>query len=1178
MLNTYKYYIYLSSVIVFIVLFVFTATAFAADGPGFGNLTYTSGEHFRSVGTIASPESHGNVAMINGYLMVPYSSDSGGNANNGGIDFWNISNPRQPSLAFRYDNADTHGLREAHGFGFSNSFGGDHVAFQAVDGIQIWDVSRPESITMLSYLDLPGISRGDYSGNWWTFWQAPYVYVAGQGSGLYVIDASNPSSPVLVKRMQTTELNGVKPGVVNAIGNLLIVSASQGRDYLTLDISDPVNPVPKTKFTGKRGYSHHFAAGKLLTSGGDGDPEAMYVHEITHNGDISYIGRAGNGFGLDNGGYGSYQDGYFHSGFSYEYVKFDVAGLSLIDTGSAGINNSDEDFAQVIGNVVFVGNDHTGGSGLIAHQRARDLTGPSVEWVHPASGATNQALTSRVGISLSDNIELDSISPATFIVRPQGGSPLSGSYSVQFGIVNFSPDQPLQVDTTYEVVVSGLRDWAGNLGINYSSSFSTGAGGGSSNVAPRCELESVAPELVGDSISFTSSITNAASVSNYSWNFGDGSVLQSSSNFSSIDYTYSESGRFSVVLTVENTFGSSSCSQTEIIHWPINGDPSSSSTIIARNGVSYNVNPDNNSISAVNISSNAKLWERAVGESPHSLAFAGGGDIWVVNSESSSITIVSISGTVRREIALPRASRPQGIVFSPSDSSAFISLRDAARVVKIDASGAIVDSIDLGWSPRGLAVNPNGSRLFVTEFISRGGVGRVYELRTSDLSLVRTLELGFDPGPDTEASGRGVPNYLAAVVISPDGRDARVPSKKDNIARGMFRDSQPLTFDSMVRTIISKLDLVAGSEDLAARIDLNDRSMAQSLVYSPYGDLIFVATLGTNTVEVFDSRSGVLVSQVNTGLAPRGLVISGNNLIVHNFLGRSVSIVDISALLAGSSSEMQLIGEVSVVNSETLSSQVLSGKRIFYNAADRRMSLDGYVSCASCHLDGEADGQVWDFTQNGEGLRNTISLVRVDDIDRDRFHWTSNFDEIQDFEHDIRTLAGGSGFLSTSQFNATSDPLGNPKAGLSSELDALAAYVDSLDKPVRSPHRQQDGSLTAEAAIGKQLFANKSCGSCHNGLSLSDGKRHDVGTITQSSGEGIGQPLEGVGFDTPPLIGLFRSAPYLHNGEAATLEEVLSNTDHVGPLTAQGTPGNYYLSTPNRTGSIFEKAECTIRV
>ena len=80
---------------------------------------------------------------------------------------------------------------------------------------------------------------------------------------------------------------------------------------------------------------------------------------------------------------------------------------------------------------------------------------------------------------------------------------------------------------------------------------------------------------------------------------------------------------------------------------------------------------------------------------------------------------------------------------------------------------------------------------------------------------------------------------------------------------------------------------------------------------------------------------------------------------------------------------------------------MLRGKRLFYNAADPRMSRDGYIACAGCHLDGGSDGMVWDRTQFGEGLRNTIDLRGRRGAAGGRVHWSANFDEIQDFEHDI---------------------------------------------------------------------------------------------------------------------------------------------------------------------------------
>ena len=85
---------------------------------------------------------------------------------------------------------------------------------------------------------------------------------------------------------------------------------------------------------------------------------------------------------------------------------------------------------------------------------------------------------------------------------------------------------------------------------------------------------------------------------------------------------------------------------------------------------------------------------------------------------------------------------------------------------------------------------------------------------------------------------------------------------------------------------------------------------------------------------------------------------------------------------------------------------MLQGKQFFYDARDTRLARDAYMSCATCHNDGGGDGRIWDLTGLGEGLRNTITL-RGRAGGQGFLHWTGNFDEVQDFEGQIRTLAGG---------------------------------------------------------------------------------------------------------------------------------------------------------------------------
>jgi len=175
------------------------------------------------------------------------------------------------------------------------------------------------------------------------------------------------------------------------------------------------------------------------------------------------------------------------------------------------------------------------------------------------------------------------------------------------------------------------------------------------------------------------------------------------------------------------------------------------------------------------------------------------------------------------------------------------------------------------------------------------------------------------------------------------------------------------------------------------------------------------------------------------------------------------------------------------------------------------MSSEGYISCASCHIEGGSDGRVWDFTQRSEGLRNTTELRGRSGMGHGRVHWSGNFDEIQDFENDIRNFFSGTGFMSDDDFAATEDPLGvTTKAGLSDDLDDLAAYVTSLDNThlPRSPYREDDGSLSADAEFGRQVYSAMNCALCHGGEELTDSNLdllHALGTLRTTSGERLGR-------------------------------------------------------------------------
>jgi hypothetical protein len=286
-----------------------------------------------------------------------------------------------------------------------------------------------------------------------------------------------------------------------------------------------------------------------------------------------------------------------------------------------------------------------------------------------------------------------------------------------------------------------------------------------------------------------------------------------------------------------------------------------------------------------------------------------------------------------------------------------------------------------------------------------------------------------------------------------------------------------------------------------------------------------------------------------------------NRFFSQDFMGRSVTVRDAFPLLVENRTTLPHLTTTASVATELLTAPVLLGKQIFYNAADPRMSADSYISCATCHVDGGHDGRVWDFTGRGEGFRRTTDLRGRTGLGHGAVHWSGNFDEIQDFEHDIRGPFGGTGFLNLSpqQFAAQHPSPASGKNGLSTDLDALAAYVSSLTPAhtPRSPTRSSNGTYTAAAVRGQAVFAAQNCATCHTGTGFTNSTQMNVGTQSTISGLRLGQTLTGI--DTPTLHGLHATRVYLHHGQAESLTDVFAYAGGALRLASQAQ----YLTTVN---------------
>jgi DNA-binding beta-propeller fold protein YncE len=677
--------------------------------------------------------------------------------------------------------------------------------------------------------------------------------------------------------------------------------------------------------------------------------------------------------------------------------------------------------------------------------------------------------------------------------------------------------------------------------------------------AIEAEVPDRAPSVFGAPARFRALVNEAVGVIQYRWDFGDGERTEYVTDLSEVEHTYAQPGHYPIIVIVRDEASFTSVSFVHTVHRPLlAGRPSSSASIVydpVRNVV-CNVNPDNDTVSFIDAQSLVKIGELGVYGRPEALAIAPDGKLWVVHRDDYAVAIVDLdTRSIGRGFRLPYASQPMGIAMSPAGDAAYVTLMGLGKLAKLDPdTGDILGLIDVGPWPRGVSVSHDGQNVYLTRFISAHSpvgvsAGEVVHVAGSSLEVRARIPLPEDTSTaDTDQAARGLPNYLFAIGLTPDGGEAWVPAKKDNMARGILRDGLALNQDSTVRPSVSVINLGAGAEDLASRIDLDDRNLPVHVEFSPLGDYAFVSVTGSSQVTVLDAYTKEFVTTLRgAGLGPSSSVLTPQGrLFMHGALSRSVVVYDVADVLSATDQATRLLVEIPVVEVETLSAEVLLGKQIFYNSEDQRMSQEGYLSCASCHFEGFEDGRVWDFRDRGEGFRNTTSLLGRRGTGQGPVHWTGNFDEIQDFEGAIRNDQLGTGFIPDPLFMAGthSTPLGDPKVGLSPDLDALAAFVTSLAAVNRSPFRNADGTLTADGEAGRAIFERLACATCHSGPDFTDSagrELHDVGTQKVTSGLRLGEPL--LGIDTPTLLGVWETAPYLHDGSALTLRDVLTTAN-----------------------------------
>lgn len=430
--------------------------------------------------------------VVNGYV------EGAGNAE---ICFYDISDPTAPKLLSRkvspgFDaSAGPKGVGEAESHQTSLARYGNKF-YQVVTsglGVDIWEITDPRAPRHITLVELPNVNYGDFTeAVWGMYWQGQTIYVGGTNTGLHILDAKDPEDVKLVKTIPTSGIGGISAGPLWAIGNTLVVTTpKESGGIATLDISDPLNPIPLSAIKPSKSYiggmyGHHaYLQSPLRLWDVLTDPLNIGTANAPQH-TLPNSAFTEKGYPADSE-YVSFADGYLFLG----HLRPD-AGISKINIkdlnqmkieeriwGRLEFTNGDDQFSIQVGSLLVLADDEQPYRGMViaAHSTQPDTTPPAVDTVLPKNGEMGRSRKSRIGLSFTDNLELATVHPGSVIVRPMGGEPLKGSYGLYMGFLNFDPDEDLMPNTTYEVVLpkDGLKDLVGNgIAAEFKSTFTTG--------------------------------------------------------------------------------------------------------------------------------------------------------------------------------------------------------------------------------------------------------------------------------------------------------------------------------------------------------------------------------------------------------------------------------------------------------------------------------------------------------------------------------------------------------------------------------------------------------------------------------------------------------------------------------------------------------------------------------
>ncbi len=497
---------------------------------------------------------------------------------------------------------------------------------------------------------------------------------------------------------------------------------------------------------------------------------------------------------------------------------------------------------------------------------------------------------------------------------------------------------------------------------------------------------------------------------------------------------------------------------------------------------------------------------------------SGGSEkIYVTTFEKrGTLDVIDLTSS-RVERSIPVGSGATSPLVSQDGTKVYVLNQFANTVAEVDPEGGVVlRTVQVLREPKGAVVSKDGKYLFVTNFLPAQRADLDYV--AADVSVI---DLGsFEKIKDIKLANGS--NALRGIALSPDGKYVLI---SHNMGRFAVPTSQ-LQQGWMNTSALSVVDAEKLTFEGGIVLDEPEHGAAGIWDIKSVGDKVYVTHSGTHDLSVIDYPAmaaklrsytgtkeqlsydlrfmyGIRERVKLTGNGPRKMAVSkdGKQLYIPTYFSDTLNVFDLSGNTVGAA--------VAQVENRK-ETDVQAGERIFNDAA---YCFQNWQSCNGCHPgDARTDGMNWDLMNDGIGNpKNCKSLLYS--------HFTPPC-MISGIRADA-AIADRKGFTHIQFYNIPEE--------MALKVDA---YVKSL-KAVPSPYLV-GGQLSEKAKQGKKVYEKLKCDECHNGEYYTDMQMHRIGEDIEFE----------KGWDTPTLREVWRTAPYLFDGRAATMKEVFEVHRH----------------------------------